>query len=102
VCERSTPRPTDSPGSPTNSSTNSSISTHVPSHSLLEANETILKWLYRTQADVNERTGEEYPNVALIDFDHPERNHFLAINQFRIDTPGAYYHRSKNEPKPPV
>ena len=29
------------------------------------------------------------PNVKLIDFEHPERNHFLAINQFRIDTPGA-------------
>ena len=34
-------------------------------------------------------TGEEYPDVKLIDFHHPERNHFLAINQFRIDTPGG-------------
>lgn len=25
----------------------------------------------------------------LIDFEHPERNQFHAINQFRIDTPGA-------------
>src|SRR5271157_4932937 len=39
-----------------------------PAKSLVEANEAVLK---------------------LIDFDHPERNHFLAINQFRIDTPGA-------------
>ncbi|MDD5702951.1 MAG: HsdR family type I site-specific deoxyribonuclease [Dehalococcoidales bacterium] len=38
---------------------------------------------------VNELTGEHSPLVRLIDFKHPERNHFLAINQFRIDTPGA-------------
>lgn len=60
-----------------------------PGKSLVEANEAVLKLLYRVQVDVNEVTGEQYPNVKLIDFDHPERNHFLAINQFRIDTPGA-------------
>ena len=60
-----------------------------PAKSLVEANEAVLKLLYRAQVDVNEVTGEQYPNVKLIDFDHPERNHFLAINQFRIDTPGA-------------
>ena len=27
--------------------------------------------------------------VRLIDFAHPERNQFHAINQFRIDTPGC-------------
>ena len=60
-----------------------------PAKSLMEANEAVLKLLYRAQVDVNEITGEQYPNVKLIDFEHPERNHFLAINQFRIDTPGA-------------
>jgi type I restriction enzyme, R subunit len=60
-----------------------------PAKSLVEANEAVLKLLYRAQVDVNESTGEQYPNVKLIDFDHPERNQFLAINQFRIDTPGA-------------
>ena len=60
-----------------------------PAKSLVEANEAVLKLLYRAQVDVNEVTGEQYPNVKLIDFEHPERNHFLAINQFRIDTPGA-------------
>jgi len=62
---------------------------HQPGHSLLEANEAVLKLLYRTQVDVNEETGEEYPNVMLIDFHNPLRNHFLAMNQFRIDTPGG-------------
>lgn len=57
--------------------------------SLVETNEAVLKLLFRSQVDVNELTGEQYPNVKLIDFEHPERNHFLAINQFRIDTPGA-------------
>ena len=60
-----------------------------PARSLVEANEAVLKLLYRAQVDANEVTGEQYPNVKLIDFDHPERNHFLAVNQFRIDTPGA-------------
>ena len=59
-----------------------------PSRSLVEANEAVLKKLFRAQTDVNEVTGEQDPNVKLIDFEHPERNHFLAINQFRIDTPG--------------
>lgn len=27
--------------------------------------------------------------VKFIDFDHPERNEFLAVNQFRIDEPGG-------------
>ena len=57
--------------------------------SLVETNEAVLKLLFRSQVDANELTGEQYPNVKLIDFEHPERNRFLAISQFRIDTPGA-------------
>ena len=60
-----------------------------PATGPLESNELVLKLLFRSQVDVNEVTGEEFPNVTLIDFEHPERNHFLAINQFRIDTPGT-------------
>jgi len=59
------------------------------SRSLVENNEAVLKLLFRSQVDANELTGEQYPNVKLIDFEHPERNQFHAINQFRIDTPGA-------------
>ena len=54
--------------------------------SLVETNEAVLKLLFRSQVDANELTGEQYPNVKLIDFEHPERNQFHAINQFRIDT----------------
>ena len=39
--------------------------------------------------DVNEPTGEADPVVKLIDFETPANNTFHAINQFRIDTPGA-------------
>jgi type I restriction enzyme R subunit len=60
-----------------------------PNRTLLEANEAIQKLLFKAQVDVNEATGEQDPVVKLIDFVNPENNHFLAINQFRIDTPGC-------------
>jgi type I restriction enzyme R subunit len=60
-----------------------------PKRTLLEANEAVQKLLLKAQVDVNEETGEQDPVVRLIDFDAPENNHFLAINQFRIDTPGC-------------
>lgn len=60
-----------------------------PNRTLLEANEEIQKLLFKAQVDLNEITGEPDPVVQLIDFAHPERNVFHAINQFRIDTPGC-------------
>lgn len=58
-----------------------------PGNSLREINERVQQLLYRIQVDRNEVTDEEDPNVALIDFDNPEKNIYHAINQFRIDTP---------------
>ncbi|MBU1101429.1 MAG: HsdR family type I site-specific deoxyribonuclease [Bacteroidetes bacterium] len=60
-----------------------------PNRTLLEANEAVQALLFKTQVDRNELTGEVDPVVQLIDFKNPEKNHFLAINQFRIDTPGC-------------
>ena len=60
-----------------------------PNASLLEANEAVQALLFKAQVDVNEVTGESDPVVRLIDFEHPERNQFHAINQFRVDTPGC-------------
>ena len=60
-----------------------------PNRTLLEANEAIQKLLFKAQVDVNETTGEQDPVVRLIDFANPDNNHFLAINQFRIDTQGC-------------
>jgi type I restriction enzyme R subunit len=60
-----------------------------PNRTLLEANEEIQKLFFKAQVDVNEVTGEPDPVAQLIDFAHPDRNVFHAINQFRIDTPGC-------------
>ncbi|NMW21891.1 MAG: type I restriction endonuclease subunit R [Chlorobiaceae bacterium] len=61
-----------------------------PGVGLLQANKTIHELLTKnTTASLNELTGEQSPLVRLIDFRNPERNSFIAINQFRIDTPGA-------------
>jgi len=60
-----------------------------PNPGLLAANEAVQALLLKAQVDANEITGEEDPVVKLIDFEHPERNQFHAINQFRIDTPGC-------------
>ena len=59
-----------------------------PQRTLLEANLAVHELLLKAQVDVNEATGEADPVVRLIDFHHPERNRFHAINQFRIATPG--------------
>lgn len=56
---------------------------------LLESNEVAHRLLLKAQVDVNELTGEADPVVRLIDFEHPERNRFHAINQVRVDTPGC-------------
>ena len=61
-----------------------------PGEPLLEANRAIYNLLVTgITVGVNELTGEQNPLVRLIDFKHPERNSFIAINQFRIDTPGG-------------
>lgn len=60
-----------------------------PNRTLLEANEATQALFLKAQVDRNELTGESDPVVRLIDFAHPERNQFHAINQFRIDTPGC-------------
>ncbi|MGK2951136.1 MAG: type I restriction endonuclease, partial [Thiobacillus sp.] len=60
-----------------------------PNRTLLEANEAVQSLFLKAQVDRNEVTGESDPVASLIDFAHPERNVFHAINQFRIDTPGC-------------
>lgn len=60
-----------------------------PGRTLLEANEAVQALLFKAQVDVNELTRESDPVVRLIDFAHPKRNVFHAINQFRVNTPGC-------------
>lgn len=57
---------------------------------LHEANKEILRLLLKgTTVNKNELTGEVNPTVRLVDFRNHDRNSFIAINQFRLLTPGA-------------
>jgi type I restriction enzyme R subunit len=60
-----------------------------PNRTLLEANEATQALFLKAQVDRNDLTGESDPVVKLIDFAHPGRNQFHAINQFRVDTPAC-------------
>ena len=60
--------------------------------SLQEANKTVFEKLIgktKTTVAENESTGKQTPLVKLIDFDDWSANSFVAINQFRIVTPGG-------------
>lgn len=58
--------------------------------SLHEANKEIHRLLLKgTGVSKNELTGEQDPTVRLVDFRNYESNSFIAINQFRLLTPGA-------------
>lgn len=57
---------------------------------LHEANKEIHRLLIKgTTVNKNELTGEQNPTVRLVDFKNHDRNSFIAINQFRLLTPGA-------------
>ena len=58
---------------------------------LHEANKAVHELLIKgTGTDRNELTGENTSQIVkLIDFKNPENNSFIAINQFRIVTPGG-------------
>jgi len=58
---------------------------------LLEANKEAFDLIVQgieAAGDPDKHDGRE-KSVAVIDFDHPERNDFIAINQFRADVPGG-------------
>jgi len=57
---------------------------------MLEANKGFHNLLQnKTSVLRNELTGEEHPKVQFIDFENVDRNSFIAINQFRVDTIGT-------------
>jgi type I restriction enzyme R subunit len=60
--------------------------------SLLEANRSVFgKLISKTKSTVleNEITGERDVQIKFIDFDNWSNNSFIAINQFRVITPGG-------------
>jgi len=61
------------------------------SHRLMEANQVATDLLLTgtTVEGDRERHGGKGVTVRYIDFDHPERNDFLVINQFRADPPSG-------------
>ena len=61
--------------------------------SLLENNERIFNLLTQgTSVSRNEQTGEYSPAVYYVDFEHPEKNIFTAISQFKVAIPGTDHH----------
>jgi type I restriction enzyme, R subunit len=63
---------------------------NFPGKSLHEANKEIHRLLLKgTSVAKNELTGEQDPTVRLVDFKNYDNNSFIAINQFRLITPGA-------------
>ena len=63
---------------------------NFPGKSLHEANKEIHRLLLKgTSVAKNEITGEQDPSVRLVDFKNHDNNSFIAINQFRLITPGA-------------
>ncbi|MEP2280148.1 HsdR family type I site-specific deoxyribonuclease [Maribacter sp.] len=71
---------------------NETIAAEKANLSLLEANKQVFEKLIgvtKTTVAKNEVNGEENPLVKLIDFKNWDNNRFVAINQFRIVTPGG-------------
>lgn len=63
----------------------------IASPKLMEANKEAFEYIIRgvdVEGDPVLHGGKE-KTVRLIDFDHPEKNDFLVINQFRVDVPGG-------------
>ena len=61
----------------------------------MEANRALTSLLLTgtTVEGVESRDGGRGQAVHYIDWNHPERNEFLAINQFRVDEPGGQAHK---------
>jgi type I restriction enzyme R subunit len=66
-----------------------------PSLKLIEANREVTSLLLTgtTVDGIEGWDGGRGQVVHYIDWEHPERNEFLAINQFRVDEPGGQAHK---------
>lgn len=57
---------------------------------LIKSNEDFLSLLLEPPAFKNKKNPiEKGKNIKIIDFENPQQNNFLAINQFRVNTPGT-------------
>lgn len=65
----------------------------IPQTPLIEANITATDLLLNnTTVHENRIDGTPSPTVRYIDFDHPEKNRFLAVRQFKVAVPGTTKH----------
>jgi type I restriction enzyme R subunit len=67
----------------------------IPALKLIEANQAVTSLLLTgtTVDGVEGRDGGRGQTVHYIDWNRPELNEFLAINQFRVDEPGGQAHK---------
>ncbi|MFV0388559.1 MAG: type I restriction endonuclease subunit R [Pyrinomonadaceae bacterium] len=67
--------------------------TRFQSNDLIANNERVLELLREgTSVSTNRRTGDKSPTVKYIDFDHTERNSFVAICQLKLRVSGTDRH----------
>lgn len=66
--------------------------TRIPSHRLMEANRTATELLLGgiTVDGLPGWDGGRAQTIHYIDWDHPERNEFTVINQYRVDCPPGF------------
>lgn len=66
--------------------------TRIPSHRLMEANRTATELLLGgiTVDGLPGWDGGRAQTIQYIDWDHPERNEFTVINQYRVDCPPGF------------
>ncbi|GGY25002.1 type I restriction endonuclease subunit R [Pseudoduganella albidiflava] len=66
--------------------------TRIPSHRLMEANRTATELLHGgiTVDGLPGWDGGRAQTIHYIDWDHPERNEFTVINQYRVDCPPGF------------
>ncbi len=67
--------------------------TRFESDNLLQNNEHALSLILRgTTVSQNRKTGEQSPDVKLVDFDHPVNNSYVAVSQFKVRITGTDNH----------
>ncbi len=66
--------------------------TRIPSHRLMEANQSATELLLRglTVEGLPGWDGGRGQTIHFIDWEHPERNEFTVVNQYRVDCPPGY------------
>ena len=70
---------------------------HFEGDNLLQNNELALQLLLKgTSVSENRKSGEKSPNVAIVDFEHPENNSYVAVCQFRYYLLFKWFARGNN------